>query len=351
MPNHHNADAPITLISAGRSGTSLCAQLFAHHPDCVAVGETANVIFGAWNAVRTSTPYVLPQFEDGRPMPDDERAARAVRQTFVTCFPDERAHWMQKPIGIPKAMQAFDDPAGDDAIAQYWRVLRTTFPRGRFFTILRHPCDAVLSGRAHWGMDEHRLWTALGWMARYLTDAASPVRYAVQYDRLVRDPAGATRELFAAVDMPYQDGVLEAFDTTYVPTPGRERPSASGYSRRADWHDLNPQMLERRHRDAITRLFERFGVELEWPHHLPGVDSPAAAGAGQPDSLRATIAQLRAQLDRVHGDYATRMQAREREVTRLWSEQQAWIAELEKAKAWLNEERLHWRARAGHATV
>src|SRR5580700_8692261 len=124
MPNATTVDAPVTLLGSGRSGTSLVASLFQHHPDCAVVGETANVIFGIWTALRSSAPFVAPLVADGQAVPDDERAGRLVRAAFQATFPDDRHAWMQKPIGVPKVlMDRFGEEAGrSEAGTLYWRV-------------------------------------------------------------------------------------------------------------------------------------------------------------------------------------------------------------------------------------
>jgi hypothetical protein len=380
MPNAANIDSPIVLIGAGRSGTSLVSKIFDLHPDCVGVGETANLIFGPWRAVELSSASIAPLVEHDAWVAEAERAGRVVRQTFLTCFPDDRAHWMQKPIGVPKAVSdRFDDELSPEAAAWYWQVLTTSFPRARCLAILRHPCDVVLSARSRWGFSDRSLWRMIAVISSYLLHPDSPVRWVVRYDDLVTAREASVRRLCDAAELPFLPDMLAGFDDVHVPAPGREDLSQSGFTRRVDWSALDPLQLHPSQRELITAAFDRFAGGLEWPAHFDGQPSSADAAAGPSPSpealelrrLRVQVTQLSQSVERAMFDHAEVMRrrdeawqqrertfgdewrrrehefaAREREATRLWQEQQDWIAELERVKVWLQEQLDYWRKRA-----
>jgi len=351
MPNASNIDAPIILVGPGRSGTSLISNVFGHHPDCAAVGETVNFIFGIWTALHTSASMIPPLIENGQPVPDEERAGRLVREAFLTAFPDSRGRWMQKPIGVPNAVVEMfrDDPGSDEAASFYWRVFRSSFPRARYITLLRHPCDVVLSGVAHWGQDEATLWRRFSDLARFLLHADAPPIHAVLYEDLVRDPDATVRALCAAVELPFEPAMLDAFKEVHVPAPGREAPELTAYSRRHEWDTLNPAWITRAERDSLTALFTRFGRELHWPtaflEALPAA-SHEPSDAERVLELERLVAHMKASFERRRLENEERVREREVHHGRIWREQRDWIAELERGKAWLEEQMTNWRAEA-----
>lgn len=359
MPNRANITRPIVLIGVGRSGTSLVSRLFDLHPECSMVGETANLIFGPWQAVAVSSSTIAPLVEHDRWVSEDERAGRVVRETFLTCFPDDRAYWMQKPIGVPRAVaDRFENIASAEAAAWYWRVMQSAFPDARFIGILRHPCDVVLSGREWWGFSESSLWFGLAALSGYLTHPDSPVHHVLRYERLVADPDREVRALCDAAEIPFHPEMLAGFDDVHVPVPGREKPGGSGYSRRDDWSSLDPAQFDPAHRLTISAAFERFGGAIDWPTHLDTLEkSSADVTVNEVDRLRMEVGQLARQIERLMYDHADdrrkhheawqarehEFAARERELGALWVEQKAWIEELERVKAWLEQQVANWR--------
>src|ERR1041385_3414644 len=186
MPNQENIDRPVTLAAHGRSGTTVLAKVFEYHPDFAYVGETANLIFNAWSAVEFSAGSLMHTDETDRMVSDDERAARVVRQAVVSCLPDTRPSWFQKPIGVPTVVpKKFGNDRWPEAAEWYWKVMGRSFPRAKFFTVLRNPCDVVLSSKSYWGYGEADMWWSLGFLSYILVHQSSPIRYAILFDDLV----------------------------------------------------------------------------------------------------------------------------------------------------------------------
>jgi len=359
MPNPDNVTSPVTLVSFGRSGTSLIANAFERHPDFSNAGETVNLIIGAWRAVELANPVLNASIEEGRYVTGDMRAARLVRQALVTTVPSDRPSWFQKPIGVPVGItEIFSNDEWDAAATWYWKVFTSSFPDARYFTILRNPFDIILSARAYWGYDEATLWWSLGLMSHLLAHPNSPVKYAVRFEDLVRDPRTAVSALFEHLEVPFHEDVMAAFANVHVPARGREQLAPHAVERRSEWGSLDPAAAQSgrypsRFLGPVLGLFEKFNVEVEIPAHFtraasgsatasvtPGYGPEVAAEAATTTlRLEQTIAGLNAEIERLHIEYRNNyVNTKEQEHTQTLLELKAWIAELEKANAWLVEE-------------
>jgi hypothetical protein len=279
MPNAANIDAPIVLVSPGRSGTTLLSAVFDGHPDCSSCGETIDLIFDLWNSAQRSLSHLTPDLDAASLAPAQDRIAQFVRGGFLLLLNDGKRHWFQKPIGIPAAFSPylFDDAAWDDRARQYWHVMRCTFPRGRFFTVLRHPCDTVISYKNRFDVDERTSWAMLGFLAHILQHEDSAVGHAVPFDALVDDREAALRGLLSFVGLPYRSEMLDAFNTLHTQSERRGSSHGSDFSWKNRWHELDPQFAEARFVDPIRRLYAKFGRELDLPLACERVIASSAA--------------------------------------------------------------------------
>jgi hypothetical protein len=359
MPNQHNIESPATLITSGRSGTSLLAAVFQQHADVQFVGETANLIFYTYEALDSSNSIIPSLFEGETWVPNDERAGRVVREAFLTSFPDSRRFWFQKPIGIPMPLATrFNEKEWSEAAEWYWKVLGRSFPKGKFFTVLRHPCDVVLSAKAYWGYDEATSWWSVGFMAYLLAHPASLIQHVISYDELVQHPEQQVRDLFMFLDIPFRNEVLNAFSQRHASTKERSGLNTKVTTRRDEWSQLNPALAKPLYFNSTVELFEKHGIELALPDHFvqhfhaPEMESAAAPSGETPTQangeahLWETIADLNHQIGKLHRSYAEKQQEREREIYETWTNQRAWISQLERSRQWLDEQRLHWQAEA-----
>jgi hypothetical protein len=297
VPNPLTIESPVTLIAPGRSGTSLLSSLFDVHPDFFFAGETVNLIFGSWHAAEFSSCGIAPLVEDGQPVPDIDRAARAVRQSFLTCVPDDKPSWFQKPLGVPVVHSLlFRDDEWHDIALWYWKVMRASFPKARYFTVLRNPCDVVLSSQAYWGYDQLTLWRSVGLLSYILAHPSSPVDYAIRFEDLTRSPREVVDDLFSYLEVPFHECVMEAFGKVHVPSAGREGITEAGTSRRANWDALDRRDAPERYVEPIVELFAKFGYEVELPEQFsaPAETTNTPAPLGGPSEQEVTIARLRA---------------------------------------------------------
>ena len=359
MPNPDNVAAPITLISFGRSGSSLIANAFERHPEFSNAGETVNLIVGSWRAVELANPVLNASIEDGRYVSGELRASRLVRQALVTTVPSDRPRWFQKPIGVPVGItEIFSNDEWDEAAVWYWKVFAQSFPGAKYFTILRNPFDIILSARDYWGYDEASLWWSLGLMSHLLAHPSSPVQYALRFEDLVRDPRAATEALFQHLDVPFHEDVMAAFTQVHVPAKGREQLAPDKVSRRSGWDSLDPSAAQSgryptRFLGPVLNLYEKFGVDVELPPQFQRKAPTSTTHGTTPDfgpenassptttalKLEQTVARLNAEIERLHIEYRNDyVNTKEQEHQATLLELKSWIAELEKANAWLVEE-------------
>ncbi|GIK40745.1 MAG: hypothetical protein BroJett011_45780 [Chloroflexota bacterium] len=305
MPNQHNIEAPVILISMQRSGTTLVHDIFRRHPDFNVVGETANLIFGIWHAVESTHNITSPLIEAGVSIPCEEKAVRIVRQAILTSFPADKPRWFQKPIGIPTVLGAkFDQTQWAEAGEWYWNVLAKAFPKAKYFAVLRHPCDVVLSCESFLGYETAGYWWSLACLASLLTHPASPVKYVIHYEDLVRHKEEVVRELFEFLEVPFDQKVLNAFAAAHAPSKGREKPGQTSLTRRDEWAQLDPTKTTPFYIEKINELFAQFGYPLEWPSHFT-TENMAVAKAEDPQQ---TIQKLNRQIETLHFDYLSKIQ-------------------------------------------
>jgi len=348
MPHPENILTPIVLIAPHRSGTSLVANAFDRHPCCSYAGETANLIFQAWDAVALAANNIPPLQEAGQWVADDERAARVVRRTMLTAVPNDRSEWFQKPLGIPRALSArFGNDAWDAAGTYYWRVLRQSFPQARYFTVLRPPCDVVLSISELWGFDQGAAWWAVGFMAALLLHPDSPVTHAVVFEELIADPATTLRRLCDHVRLPFDEAMLGAFTTIHAPSDTRSYRAGADPSRREQWPTLDPRLAAPAFVRPIQRLYERFQVPWELPPALAarlaesaGAE-PAAQTAADPEAM---VIKLNQKIEALHLEYAEKLREQERAAHKVYTEQAVWIEELRAGETWLTQQGEQQRA-------
>lgn len=276
MPNTDNITRPITLVSFGRSGTSLAFNIMGAHPEVDACGETAPLLFGTWRAAERENNVIRPDPELGQGGDHDLRCGKAVRGAFLGMFGgDERPRWLHKPINVPYPISVRErrDPGRfEAACVWYWRALKTSFPDGRNITILRHPYDVVLSAAEFWGNPVERIWRNLVCMAKIIDHADSDIRFAISHRRFVEDPEPEVRRLLNEVGLSEHPDCFAAVDRVYVARRGEHRQPKQkmaehvgrGFSRRDAWAKLDMSSFTDADREALAAMWARFGETLEF---------------------------------------------------------------------------------------
>lgn len=271
MPDAGNIDAPISLVSMGRSGTSLVSNILRAHPDVQFCGETSPLLFGTWEGAQRTRGHIPPH---AATISHDARAAGAVQAAFLASFDAPGTpHWFQKPINVPWSIPDHlrDDPAMHARIgAGYWRAMAACFPRGQVITILRHPYDVLISAIGYWDNPASRIWRNMVVMARILTHPDSPVTLALRHAAFVDDPASEISRLLDHLGLGHHPACYRAPDLVYVPAPGRtRRPRAEepqvlarNFAHRDRWADLDLSFATPDDRTALSALWAHFGHEL-----------------------------------------------------------------------------------------
>ncbi|MBR8828003.1 MAG: sulfotransferase [Gomphosphaeria aponina SAG 52.96 = DSM 107014] len=266
---------PITLISHGRSGTSLLQNIFEAHPDISVAGETADLIFSTWYSIERAKGIIPGLIENGKVVAWEERVGRGVRAVFDEIFNLNTTYWMQKPIGQPFVINYLrkEGMSLDEWFQLYWSILNQVFPAGKFMTILRHPCDVVISAGDYWGRKQADVWGGIATMARCILHRDSKVKFAVNYTELVKEPEKNTKKMFEQLGIGYDSRVLRAFDYVYVPNQKGWKQDKKLYegkiekqfSREDEWEKLDFSLVKKEDIEVIEKLWARFGYNLELP--------------------------------------------------------------------------------------
>lgn len=268
MPNARNIAAPVSLISAGRSGTSLIQGIFNHHPDFEICGETAGLILPAFKAAENVQNYA-PRIKG---MDKPTRAGAGVRGMFLGMFPGEAEQWFQKPLGAINSKAYQRKPAA--YLAWYWSAMLSSFPEGRFITVLRHPFDVVLSRRKWFEESDGEAFGTLAEMANVINAEQSPIRVAIRYRELVAEPEAELRRVFGEIGVRWDPACLAAMGTAYVterkadfrrPVADVQEKVAKGFSSRERWDEVDAGALAPAARAALDAMWARFGEEIDWP--------------------------------------------------------------------------------------
>lgn len=221
MPNASNIASPLTIIAYGRSGTSLLSAILEHSDNVDFVGETTELICSIWRGAETSAMIVRRNIDASDELSVNDFCTRAVQRMFLDMFPSEKPLWLQKPIGMPECFWLLND-IGIDSKTWYWNVLKSSFPEGKYLTILRNPIDVAVSAHLYWGFNIADIVAQLAELTKIITHPDSLVRYAVSYDRIMSSPKRTIMDLCKYLGIPFKKSMLVAMYEDHVPRD-RER--------------------------------------------------------------------------------------------------------------------------------
>lgn len=273
MPNENNILEPITLTaSVGRSGTSLLQDIFARHNQFEICGETQGLLFGVWRGVEIS-PMKLLKNDFGQMMCRGDQAMRVVRAAFLAAFNDLSPKWFHKPIGLPKFLRLPVENGNycNFPHAWYWHVFKASFPNAKYFTVLRNPCDVVLSRQEYSGWEQKDLWKDIAVSYEMILHEQSPINKVIFFEDLIQDPENVIRDLFDYLEIEYQKQCMRAFDKIHVPTPGRENMTSSDVSRKKKWNNLDKSSTNSFQINILKNTWLYFGRELQLPSQFDGL--------------------------------------------------------------------------------
>ena len=345
MPNLNNIEAPVTLISYGRSGSSLLSKIFQLHPEFSIVGETGGFTSRLWSAYELSIGVTSPLLEKGQCIPDDERAGRMVRASFLSCFPDDKKQWFHKPIGVPSELSSkFNEEEWDKAATWYWNVMNSTFPKARFFTILRHPFDVVLSAKSYWGYDEGAIWWNYGFMSYLLLHPLCPIKYAISYEEMMLNPESTIKSLFDFLEVPFHEEVMHAFTKVHAASKDREQLTSDQFTREEEWSHLDRGEINPKYLDIILNLFNKYNKNIDLPSDAYAdicqefAKKSAANINDKPVNnsvIQELISEHNRKIEEINSDNGKKWTKkerefceRERELNEIFNKDQKWMAEL-----------------------
>jgi len=261
MPNRDNIASPLTIISYGRSGTSLLSSILERSEAVDFVGETAQLIFSVWRGAETSSEIVRRDIGTEYTVSPTDFCAAAVRAVFLEVFPSQKPLWLQKPIGIPECFWWFKE-TGVDAKTWYWNALKNSFPDGKYLTILRNPIDVAVSAYLYWGFSIPEIVAQLGEIADIITHPDSLVEHAVVYDEIMANPKKAINGLCKYLNIAFKRSMLGALYEDHVPQdPQRrkERLTSQAVLEIIGQIKQAPEYSNMLHSTAL--LWRKFGVE------------------------------------------------------------------------------------------
>ena len=274
MPNADNITRPITLVSYGRSGTSLVHRVLGSHPDVDACGETQPLIFGTWEATSRVRNVIRRDIHLPQGVDFDERCAKAVRAVFLGHFDAPgKPRWAHKPINLPYTFERRqkDNPRKmDRALDTYWPIMTACFPQATNITVLRHPYDVALSAQAYWGHPIERIWRHVVRMAQVIDHPDSPIRFAVSHARMSQEPEPEIARLLDHVGLSHDPACFAAATKVYVSAKGAgAKPKAQmtdhverAFSHRDRWSELDRSSFTDADHEVLTRMWARFDETL-----------------------------------------------------------------------------------------
>jgi hypothetical protein len=304
------------LVAPGRSGTTLMSCIFAARSDASSCGETVDLVFDLWNAAQRSISHITPENLDEAVQSVDTRVGEFVRNGFLAMLRDDKKYWFHKPIGIPTAFSPalFDVDSWDERAETYWRVMRNSFPQAKVFTILRHPCDVVMSYKQRFNDVEQGIWATLGFVAHIAQHRDSMVAHAVPYDRLITDQDATMAALLDFAGLPDDGSWRKAFASVHSSGAQLQSSSTSGFTWRDRWSELDLRHAHPRFVEPIRALHHRFNHPLSGMEEGVGLRARTNPGAvplpeGHVPEISADVGARLRNLELLWEERATRLES------------------------------------------
>lgn len=355
MPNQRNIKSPIILISPGRSGTTLISDVFDKRPECSSCGETVDLIFDLWNAAQRSLSHISSEKSLDPSQSNDSVNAEFVRQGFLALLSDDKSLWFQKPIGIPVAFSAslFDVASWEEKARSYWHVMNNVFPEAKYFTILRHPCDVVMSFKRRFSVDEKTCWAILGFLSTIIAHPDSRVKHAISYDALVSDSESTLKSLLSHLDVDFCNEMIDSFQVVHSWHNDGQSSNQSEFSWKRQWDELDPVYAEARFVEPIKALFAKYGYTLQLPDTIStgkgysettfDVSDAKAANECTLEQLRERINTLEIEMVSLNASWDERAIRQENEFNHAFKVLSKQIKELTEDKFWLDQQYHAWQ--------
>jgi hypothetical protein len=201
--------APIVIIGAGRSGSTLLVRMLNSHPDVSFRGETQFMLARLWDTLwRVPDWYQFPEYAGPAPHSGDDcnraevdRKPAAARELVGSLF----AGLMTGLLGIDPARRFWGYKEiwnGSGSWQVPWEAYDTAFPRATWVHLVRHPLDFLGSALTwnDWEVSLPVLQHALAeWVAIVRCSqgrAATGRYYEIRFEDLRASPRSALTPLF-----------------------------------------------------------------------------------------------------------------------------------------------------------
>jgi hypothetical protein len=211
-----SAPAPVFLVAAGRSGTTLLRHLLDAHADIGCPGEaglpaTLGALGRAW--------YTVTSDHMRRHVPEPTDEARHAMRAAVTAI---MAYYCER-----EGKRIYCDKSLDSAV--WLSAVHDVLPEARYIFLYRHVLDVIASGieASPWGFDAfgYAAYVArsvenfVAPLAQHWISHVRPTRewsaahpmlcHVVRYEDLVADPGGVISGVFEFLDVEVDLGVLD----------------------------------------------------------------------------------------------------------------------------------------------
>ena len=289
--------APIIIVGAGRSGTTLLDAVIEAHPKVYSIGETSFLLHRLWetlderksfyaripqrlgrHAIARGASVTLSAFGAANfagvfrriahgsylhrvvlgwkdiafvrmatvPFGNYAVALQAAIDAEALRQPRELAAsfvrlMIPPPLILPR-WQFREIWVGSPAFPYDYNLLRTVFPRARYVHCLRHPIDYLESSTKLAGtvldddkaVYELKAWVSMVRSARALAETDS--FFEIRYEDLVAEDDNRRRALFRYLELSLHQDCVRRLDTRLVPT----EPGVSFSDRATCWIDQTP---------------------------------------------------------------------------------------------------------------
>ncbi len=222
----HDRQAPVIIIGAGRSGSTLLSAMFNAHPAISFFGETFFLAPFLWNRVFEQYDLIMsgitawrnPLLKNREELTKEEqqRIGKLIAQFLadVTKTDHYLAHWGFKEIwnGSPQ-FETFD-----------WEIYDHIFPRAKYIHLVRNPVRYAIStaGRTKDVFTREFMTGQLNnWveMEKYNARRAATKRYCrLRYEDLISEPEKEMKRITAFIDIPWDEKCLTPLEIRHVPS-------------------------------------------------------------------------------------------------------------------------------------
>lgn len=221
----HPSPTPVFVVGAPRSGTTLVEQIIASHPQAHGAGELGDI---------PSIVASLPQHAGGAPFP---QAAASLEARVLRGFGQAYAERIQSLA--PEAIRVVDKLPRN---FEHLGLIRLLLPKAKLIYCRRDALDTCLScyfqrfrSGQEWSYDLQDLGFFYSQQERLMDHWRRLLPGQIlelDYETLVRDPAGVTRMLLTWCELEWSDQCLEFYrDTRAVAT------ASNWQVRRPIYHD------------------------------------------------------------------------------------------------------------------